>query len=107
MRTGMFTSCFAGSDPGQNDTDGDQINDGDEFYGTTNGLDLPALGLDPCHQDLLIETDWIHTTAQSPDRNKPHHDSPAGPPPTTATFLPLLGARVKSCVLSPRIGSVA
>ncbi len=64
--------CFAGSDPGDTDTDDDQINDGDEFYGTTNGLDLPALGLDPCHQDLLIETDWVHTTGQPADRNKLH-----------------------------------
>ena len=64
--------CFAGSNPGVWDTDGDDINDGDEFYGATNGLDLPSMGLDPCHQDLLIEADWVHTTAQPADRNKPH-----------------------------------
>ncbi len=64
--------CFAGSAPGYWDTDGDKISDGDEFYGTLDGLDLPAMGLDSCHKDLLIETDWVHTTAQPADRNKPH-----------------------------------
>ncbi len=64
--------CFSGSHPDLRDTDGDQIDDGDEFYGTLNGLDLPAMGLDACHKDLLIETDWVHTSAQPADRNKLH-----------------------------------
>jgi len=66
--------CFAGSNPNAADTDGDLILDGDEFYGTLDGLDLPAMGLDPCHKDLLIETDWVHTTGQPADRNKLHEN---------------------------------
>jgi hypothetical protein len=65
-------ACFSGTDPNDADTDDDDIDDGDELYGTLDGLDLPAMGLDPCHQDILIETDWVHTFAQDPDRNKLH-----------------------------------
>ena len=64
--------CFAGSNPFIADTDGDGLLDGDEFYGTLDGLDLPAMGADPCHQDILIETDWVWTEPQDPDRNKLH-----------------------------------
>ena len=64
--------CFAGTDPTNDDTDGDSLSDGDELYGTLDGLDLPAMGADPCHQDILIETDWLYTGFQDPDRNKLH-----------------------------------
>ena len=64
--------CFAGTDPNEIDTDGDYISDGDELYGTLDGLDLPAMGADPCHQDILLETDWVHAPGQSSLRNKPH-----------------------------------
>jgi hypothetical protein len=41
------------------DTDGDGLSDGDELLGTAGGLDLPALGVDPLHQDILLEYDWF------------------------------------------------
>jgi hypothetical protein len=65
-------SCFAGSDPLDSDTDDDGIADGDEVYGTTDGLGLPALGLDPCRKDILIETDWVYPPGHPVNRNKPH-----------------------------------
>ena len=40
------------------DTDGDGLSDGDEVLGTLGGLDLPALGVDPRHKDMLVEMDW-------------------------------------------------
>lgn len=64
--------CFSGTSPSMADTDGDGIWDGDEIYGTPAGLDLPSMGLDPCRKDILVETDWVHTAAQPPDRNKLH-----------------------------------
>jgi hypothetical protein len=65
-------ACFAGTDPLDFDTDDDGIGDGDEVYGTLGGLDLPALGVDPCRKDLLLETDWVYGPTQPADRNKPH-----------------------------------
>jgi hypothetical protein len=68
----QLAACFAGSDPFDADTDDDGIKDGDEFYGTLGGLDLPGMGLDPCHQDLLIEADWVYAPGQPANRNQPH-----------------------------------
>lgn len=61
---------FAGTDPLVADTDQDGIDDGDEFYGTIDGLDLPGLGVDPCRKDILVETDWVFTSGQPADRNR-------------------------------------
>lgn len=66
------SSCFSGSDPFVADTDNDGINDGDEFYGTLAGLDLPSFGVDPCRKDILLEADWVFAPSQAIDRNKPH-----------------------------------
>ena len=51
------STCFAGTNPLLFDTDADGIGDGDELFGTLGGLDLPAMGVDPCHKDILLETD--------------------------------------------------
>lgn len=48
-----------GTDPNNADTDGDGIQDGDEVLGTTNGLNLPSLGVNPLHKDILVEYDWM------------------------------------------------
>ena len=40
------------------DTDDDGLADGDEVLGTVDGLDLPALGVNPKRKDILIEHDW-------------------------------------------------
>ena len=58
------TKVFAGisntgTDPNDPDTDGDNISDGDEVLGTRLGLDLPALGVNPLRQDILLEYDWF------------------------------------------------
>ena len=58
--TGVFTNLAdTGTDPFDSDTDGDAIDDGDEVLGTADRLDLPALGVSPLHQDLLLEFDWF------------------------------------------------
>ena len=40
------------------DTDGDGLKDGDEVLGTAAGLNLPAMGVNPRHKDMLVEMDW-------------------------------------------------
>lgn len=58
--TGIYLGpTNTGTDPNNNDTDGDSIKDGDEVLGTLAGLDLPAMGLSPVHKDLLLEYDWF------------------------------------------------
>lgn len=59
-KTGRFVDVTdTGTDPQLADTDGDGINDGDEVVGTMDGLDLPALGVNPLRKDLLVEYDWF------------------------------------------------
>jgi hypothetical protein len=58
--TGVFAGIFdTGTDPNDPDTDDDGIMDGDEVHGTAGGLDLPAMGLSPLRQDILLEYDWF------------------------------------------------
>jgi probable HAF family extracellular repeat protein len=68
------TNCEFATDPADADTDDDGIPDGDEACGTPGVLDLPALGADPCHKDVFIETDWVWYTgaAGGVDRNRLH-----------------------------------
>ncbi len=54
-----------GTDPDDSDTDGDAISDGDEVLGTTGGLDLPAMGLNPLVKNILIEYDWFDDNLDS------------------------------------------
>ena len=68
---------FTGTDPAKADTDGDSLKDGDEIYGTTDGLDLPGYGCNACHKDLLIEVDWTAATAETDDINKYHSSQSA------------------------------
>ncbi len=46
------------TDPTDQDTDDDGLRDGDEVWGTVDGLNLPGMGVDPRRKDLLIEYDW-------------------------------------------------
>src|SRR5688572_26944341 len=48
----------ARTDPLNADTDADGLKDGDEVLGTVSGLDLPSMGVQPRHKDLLVEMDW-------------------------------------------------
>lgn len=58
--TGVFVSVTdTGTDPAVADTDLDGLSDGDEVLGTLGGLDLPALGVSPLKQDILLEYDWF------------------------------------------------
>jgi len=58
--TMIYVNQFnTGTDPNQSDTDGDAISDGDEVIGTVDGLDLPAMGLNPLVRNILIEYDWF------------------------------------------------
>ncbi len=57
---GVYRGPFAtGTDPFNPDTDADGLSDGDEIFGTEDGLDLPALGADPLRKDIFIECDWF------------------------------------------------
>src|SRR5262249_40569984 len=67
---GFYNPPFYGTNPAVADSDGDGIKDGDEAFGTTAGLNLPSFGCLPCRKDLLVETDWLRTTAQAVNRNK-------------------------------------
>jgi hypothetical protein len=58
--TGIFVSATdTGTDPHNPDTDGDGLLDGEEVNGTAGGLDLPAMGTNPLHKDILLEYDWF------------------------------------------------
>lgn len=48
-----------GTDPLVADTDGDGLNDGDEVRGSAAALDLPAMGVHPLQQTILLEYDWL------------------------------------------------
>lgn len=63
---------YVGTNPFDSDSDGDGLKDGDEVFGTTDGLALPLYGCNPCRKDLLVETDWIYATNSNADRNKLH-----------------------------------
>jgi hypothetical protein len=58
--TGIFVDANdTGSDPNDTDTDNDLLPDGDEVLGTLQGVDLPAMGVDPLRKNILIEYDWF------------------------------------------------
>lgn len=58
--TGVFNGANdTGTDPSNPDTDGDGISDGDEVLGTADGLDLPAMGVNPLRKNVLLEYDWF------------------------------------------------
>lgn len=58
--TGVWVSATnTGTDPHNPDTDGDGLLDGEEVYGSAGGLDLPGMGTNPLHKDILIEYDWF------------------------------------------------
>lgn len=63
---------FVGTDPAVVDTDGDSISDGDEFYGTTAGLNLPAIGANPLKKNAFVEIDWVKHPGNADDHNRPH-----------------------------------
>lgn len=73
--TGLFYRDFAtGTDPNHPDSDGDNILDGDEAYGTEDGLNLPGMGANPNHKTVFIEIDWTednHDTSFHSHRPRP------------------------------------
>jgi len=57
--TGNYlSSTNTGTDPFNPDTDNDGLNDGDEVYGTIDGLALNRMGASPVKKDIFIEVDW-------------------------------------------------
>ncbi|GAB5497479.1 MAG: hypothetical protein Phyf2KO_25590 [Phycisphaerales bacterium] len=57
--TGQFYRLFAtGTNPNNPDSDGDNLFDGDEVYGTTTGVNLPGMGANPNHKTVFVEIDW-------------------------------------------------
>src|SRR5690606_29183335 len=59
----------AQTDPANPDTDGDGLSDGDEVLGTSGGLDLPAMGVDPLRKDVLLEYDWFDDALEQGTQN--------------------------------------
>lgn len=58
--TGVYVDGFdLGTASHNEDTDDDGIDDGDEVLGTTQGLDLPGMGVNPLRRDILVEYDWF------------------------------------------------
>jgi len=58
--TGIWVGATnTGTDPHKPDTDGDGLLDGEEVNGSAGGLDLPGMGTNPLHKDILIEYDWF------------------------------------------------
>ena len=58
--TGIYVGpTDTGTDPFNPDTDDDGIDDGDEVFGTTAGLNLPFYGVSPVHKDILLQYDWM------------------------------------------------
>ena len=63
---GAFTSAAAtGTNPNVADTDTDGMDDGDEVFGTTGGVDLHAMGASPTKKDLAFEFDWFDDNADA------------------------------------------
>lgn len=67
--------CDTGTDPNHPDTDRDGLTDGDEVYGTLDGLDLPALGASPLRRDVFVEADWTDDAHEAPAHS--HRPTPA------------------------------
>ncbi len=84
--------CATGTDPTNPDTDGDGLLDGEEVFGTAGGVDLPAMGADPCRKDIFVETDW---TDDSFDIGSHSHR------PTTSVVNAIVGAFANSPVPNP------
>jgi len=89
--TGVYVSASdTGTDPHNPDTDGDGLLDGEEVNGTAAGLDLPALGVNPLHRDILLEYDWFddavscaqHSHQPTPEIIQQVHDFFANAPVT-------------------------
>src|SRR5512142_2556906 len=58
--TGIYVDATnTGTDPRNPDSDGDGLLDGEEVNGTAGGLDLPGMGTNPLHKDILLEYDWF------------------------------------------------
>jgi hypothetical protein len=58
--TNVFVSASnAGTSATNPDTDADGIRDGDEVLGTSGGLNLPGMGLNPLRKNILLEFDWF------------------------------------------------
>ena len=74
--TGVFVNFNdTGTWPGNPDSDGDGLKDGEEVFGTAKGLDLPALGVNPLRKDLLLEYDWFNDDRECAPHT--HRPSPA------------------------------
>ena len=71
--SGVFVDAQnTGTNPNNNDTDGDGIKDGDEVLGTLAGLNLPAMGLNPLRKNILLEYDWFDDSNDcSPHTHRP------------------------------------
>ncbi len=83
--TGVYVSpTNTGTDPDNPDTDGDGISDGDEVLGTAQGLDLPAMGVNPLRRDLLVEYDWFDDANDCGPHS--HRPTPAAIARVTAAF---------------------
>lgn len=91
--TNLYVSpTNTGTNPTDADSDDDGIPDGDEVLGTTDGLDLPAMGLDPLRKNVLLEYDWF---ADSEDGDAHDHR------PSSASIAMVAAAFANAPVSNP------
>ncbi len=94
--TGTYSNIAStGTSPTTQDTDGDGIDDGDEVLGTTDGLELAAMGLRPTKKDILFEFDWFDDNVDPGDCNAHSHR------PTAAAIAQLTAAYANAPVPNP------
>lgn len=76
--TGIYVNATnTGTSPTNVDTDGDGLSDGDEVYGTQDGLNLPAFGVNPLHKDILLEYDWMEDSSECLEGQHSHKPTQA------------------------------
>ena len=57
--TGTYVAGYAtGTNPNNPDSDGDNLEDGDELYGTITGVPINDMGANPNRKTILVEIDW-------------------------------------------------
>lgn len=84
-----------GTDPSNPDSDNDGLLDGDEVLGSSAGLNLPAMGVNPLKQNILLEIDWFN------DSNEPAKCAAHSHRPSAAVITQLTNAFATAPTTNP------